>query len=229
MTISFPPALIAKLKNLLADQRHDLSWHHKFGRLVEELIPKKRLRDYSAGNMQRLAKRLGKVDNYALVLYQHRDFVDIYKYRDLPKLNGLTFAHICVLQGLGETPREEFRRRCLKWEWSVRQLRAKVQECVGKRSQGGKETQESVDVGPQTALRRIAQMSDVWQKHYVVPLEKNLQRLMRQINRKPTIELLELAEEGRAALKIVLEKTNEVQLELDRLIRKAKKPRRQSA
>lgn len=209
-----------QLKRLLAAPRHDLKWHYEVGLLVKQLVPGKR---YGRGDMQRIAKRLRRLPNYGLVLYQHRDFVRAYKRRELPKLRGLTFAHICILQGIDESLREKFRRLCVaplargKRVWSVRLLRAKVQESIGKRSRGGRPVEAVLDVGPQTALRGLVQLSDHWQKQYAEPFQKHLNRLIKKIKEEPTEELLALAERGRHALRAVSTDTDRICQRLDKL------------
>lgn len=227
MKQSFPNQSLAKLKHLLANQRHDLDWHYDFGELVDRLVPES---TYGASEMKQLADKLERPEHYELVLYQHRDFVRAYKRSELPKLNDLSFAHVCILQGIkNESQREKFRRWTLaplaknKSVRSVRLLRAKVQEANGKKgSNGGRPVHTVLDIGPQTALREIVQLGRRWQEQYVGPFEKHVDRLAELLRNKATDDLIELAIEARATLRNMLQQSKQMERKLNELMRTAK-------
>jgi len=49
MSASFLSRSLAQLKELLANQRHDLKWHYEVGELVEQLVPE---RNHGTGVMK---------------------------------------------------------------------------------------------------------------------------------------------------------------------------------
>jgi len=74
-----------------------------------------------------------------------------------------------------------------------------------------------LDVGPQTALRAMVQMSERWEQQYVQPFRKYLKPLMKQLREDPTEELLALAEKGLQALQTVSTEMDRIRRQLDKL------------
>ncbi len=156
-------AAVAKLKEMFANKRSDLAWHHEVGRLVDVLRPERR---YRASKINELVELLsGKKSQAATqLLYAARDFSRTYPKRALGTLKGLTFTHVCRLLTVENAQRRDwYRMQCQKHQWKSRQLDAKIKEEFGKRSQGGRPFVEVKMVGPLAALRNMLWLRDMWE------------------------------------------------------------------
>jgi hypothetical protein len=189
------PQTIAKLQKLLANKQSDLAWHHEVGRLVDQIVPE---RTYNQAEIVRLAEQVGEGRDF---VYKVLAFARLFRERDLPTLNGLTFGHVKALLGVKDAKlRDRLRQQCQQHEWTNRQLWIAVQELLGKRSQGGRPVNKPTKLGPLPALRTIVRDSKAWQRQCVPALERNLKSLAKRLKRQPDEELLQLVGETCTAL-----------------------------
>jgi hypothetical protein len=192
---SDPSKTVAKLKELFANKRSDLAWHHEVGRLVDQIVSE---RSHGKTGVPNLAEQLGEKENF---IYKLLAFVRLYDETDVPKLDGLTFGHVTHLLSVkNATLRDEFRQQCQQHRCSVVKLLAAITERLGTRSRGGRPVSTPTKVGPSTALRTTIRLSDSWQQKCVPALEENLTVLAKRMKRKPDEDLVKLVDDTCIAL-----------------------------
>jgi hypothetical protein len=191
-------AAVTALKELFADKRDDLTWHHEVGRRIMEVIPERKY-----GAMQGLIETLGGKEKgiFKSPLYSARDFFLSYRRKDLSKLNGLTYFHVCLLLKLKNTAlREKLRRQCQEHGWSTRQLGAQIKEAWGRQSRSGPEFEPKQETGPRTTLDMTVRLQLQWEKQLLPALERNYDRLANKLRKRPDDELMKRVDDAYAAL-----------------------------
>jgi hypothetical protein len=178
---------IARLKELLAQKRNDLTWHHEVGRLVVQLVPKDRA--YGDKRMPNLLKELGltKKPSTQVLFYGARDFALSYSEEDLQNLAGLKYGHISILVGIRKPRiREKFRRLCQERAWSMRELRNVVQEKMKRQPRGKLIKKADVQrIGTFTSLKYMLRLRDRCLNLCLPALEQNLESLAKRLRQQP--------------------------------------------
>jgi hypothetical protein len=214
-------ARLKELKDLLAHKRSDLKWHHAVGRLVAQFVPTKAA--YGEEKMPALLDLLGisankEVRAVAQVpLYAARNFYLKYK-NGLSSLKGLEYGHASILAGIkDERIRAKYQGLCQEHEWSLRELRARIQEDLGKRSLGGRKFGGLQKVGPRASLLRILWLRKAALNRCVPALEQNLERLAKRVSRRPDDKLVSLVDATCTALDEMLEAVRDVRTKLKKV------------
>jgi hypothetical protein len=195
----FDKRKLARLQTLIDRKRNDLASHYEVGQLVKELVPN---RNY--GRKKKLVELLvdsSKKVSFTL-LYTARDFAKKYRKQDLPKLDGLSFAHVArLLRIRGPKRRNWYRQECQKHGWSTRQLSTKVYEAFGKRSKSYRPFKEGDEqISPLAALLKVLWLRDAAINQCMPMLEHSYDRLPKQMSRQPDGKFADLVADACTAL-----------------------------
>ena len=209
---------VARLKTLLAKRRNDLAWHHEVGRLVAQHVPK--AVTYGHGQMRELILRLGLpfARKTQVPLYCDRDFALSYSEKELPSLKGLKFGQVSILTGIKDKKtRDHFRRLCQRHHWSMRELRGRIQEQIGRRSRARKRFDEQGYLGPQAALSTMLRLQDMWAKRCAPALGRDVDRLGKKMTGPDGAKVCALFDEACTAVNELLAAVKQARAELRRV------------
>ena len=170
-TLKQKPAFQRLRKLIDQPGRKDLLWYHHVGNCVEALFPAED-RGYGKSQIDTLTEALGQPKPFADRLWNARRFIAAYDRNEIKALcqprEGsqfrLTRSHMTQLLSLDDSARSRFQRKCIKGEWSTRELIHRIKDYRGRKGKGGRQYQRPATL--EDGLRQLTAESEDWRRRF---------------------------------------------------------------
>lgn len=154
MSTTIPPSLM----QLVANRNTSLRWYHSVGVVLNEITPRKR--GLAGAAMCQIADEAFEDGKIRPTLYACRRFARVFSKCELPRLVGLNWKQVHYLISVSDKRlRDQLIRRVKTENLTARELEMAIQECLGKRTNGGRKPR-LVSLSPKAACRESKRLCD---------------------------------------------------------------------